>query len=171
MGPTEEFYRAYGESLASRLAEIAHSPARPAFVFLEDMGDPKELKLQTGRKDALLGDNQLVWEAFQEDLDTGGRDNYHSVWTGSVAVIRKATTDEQIRAARATARQLVLKAYALMLQDAAHGALAEEFIQVEVRQLPLEKIGPIASGWHGYGLQFSWTVPVDLELGPLDLIE
>lgn len=168
--PDPDFFKTYGESVATRLTGIGHSPATPAFVFIEDRGDPKEVLTFTGKKAAQHAQNILVWEDYDEDVDNGSRDNYHSVWKGSVVVLAKALDAEARREVFQRTRALVLKALTLMLDDEAGGMLAEQGIEVAVRGLPLEKIGPIATSYYGYGLEFTWTVPLELMLTDDDLL-
>lgn len=165
-----DFYRAYGESLASRLMAIGHGDATPAFIFVEDMGDPAEVLDFTSRGKAEKGQNVLVWEQFMEDIDTAGRDNYHSVLKGSLAVIGKATDRAEIRQTFSRTRTTVLKLLALMLEDEAGGELGEWGIVVGVRELACEKVSVVANNWYGYGLQFTWTVPLDLTLSDADRV-
>lgn len=164
------FYERYGESLARRLADIAFSEANASYLFVENMGDPAEVLAHISSGKTQEGKALLVWENFEEDLDTGGRDNYHTVIQGSVAVIRKAGDRAAIREAKQIGRAVVLKVLALMLQDEVEGSLYEQTIRVEIRQRPLQAIGPISTNWYGYALQFSWIVPIDLSLSDTDLL-
>lgn len=158
----DQFYKQYGQSLADRLPGLLPLEAAISFVFVEDIADPKEVMAAV--KTIPDGGYLLAWDNFDEAIDTGGRDNYHLPLTGSFSFSQKAADQPARSAAHARCRQLVLKAFALMLQDGAEGELEKEAIQVEVRQLPLEKIGPVATSWYGYGLQFGWSVPLDLDL-------
>lgn len=166
-----DFYEKYGESLATRLAAIGHSPADPAYVFVEEMGNPKEVQdsLNGGaiRPDRTI----LVWENHGEDLDTGGRDNYHGRWPGSLCVLQLATDRASIRIAKAECRRILLATIALMLQDAQDGVLEKQTISFELRNVPLEAVGPVVSNWYGYACDFTWTVPMDLDLQAGDLLE
>lgn len=167
----DDFYEQYGESLATRLASIAHSPDDPAFVFVEEMGNPKEVldSLNGGviRPDRTI----LVWENHGEDLDTGGRDNYHGRWPGSLCVLQQATDRAGIRRAKAECRRILLAVIALMLADAQDGILEEQTIGFELRNVACEAVGPVVSNWYGYACDFSWTVPLDLDLQDGDLLE
>src|SRR5438128_1287448 len=85
-----DFYKTYGESLATRLMAIGHIPARPAFVFVEDIDNPIEILSFTSNGKAPASKPILVWDNFDEDLETSGRDNYHFALTGSFSVLAKA---------------------------------------------------------------------------------
>lgn len=166
MDDLDEFYKSYGERLASRLPGIAHSEAQPAFVFVADMENPVEVMSFTSSGKAPAGRPILVWDNFDEDIDTGGRDNYHTQLKCSFSILQKASDAVSKARAYQQARQIILQALSIMISDAQNGELQAQTIQVEIRQLPLEKIGPISSNWYGRGIQFSWIVPIDLTLDP-----
>ncbi|GAB2571749.1 hypothetical protein [Spirosoma areae] len=170
MDNLHDFYRTYGERLASRLPGIAHSAEHRAFVFVEEMDNPKEVLEFTSNGKAPAGQPILVWDNFDEDLDTGGRDNYHSQLKCSFSVLLKALDNPGRATAYRVGRAIVLNALAIMIQDAEQGALYAESIQMELRQLPLEKVGPVSAQWYGYGVQFSWMVPINLTLGEADVL-
>ncbi len=164
MDNLNEFYRAYGLSLATRLAPFMEPVQVMPFVFVDEMDNPVEILSYTSSGKPPEGLPVLVWDNFEESIDTGGRDNYHLPVQGSLSVLMKAKDQSAKHTVRQRCRQLVLKAFAMMLADAADGALEQEGIQLDVRQVPLEKVGPVSIQWYGYGLQFSWHVPLDLTL-------
>lgn len=168
MDDLDEFYRNYGETLASRLPEIAHSSAKKAFVFVTNVDDPAEA--QTFSTKAPIGQPFLAWDNFDEDLNTSGRDNYHLAIKGSFSLWQKATDKVTQAQVYANCRKIVLKALSVMIADSEEGVLEAEGIVMEINQIPMEKTGPLNATWYGYGAQFSWLVPIDLTLGEDDLL-
>ncbi|WP_128544088.1 hypothetical protein [Larkinella soli] len=169
MSSLEEFYEAYGQSLATRLASIGHTEPKPRFIFVDEMGQPDELIRATTSK-LKEKTNVLVWEAFTERLGDGRRDNYHTRVMGSLAVLRKEGTDTgSQKTAIRMGRQTALKVMALMLQDTLDGELAQEGIQLQFDGQDGEKIR-LASGWCGWGYTFDWLVGLDLTLTESDLV-
>ncbi|UHG93433.1 hypothetical protein [Spirosoma oryzicola] len=168
MTDLSEFYKAYGEGLASRLADIAYSESNKTFCFVEDVGSPTEVISFN------FGPNPvLVWEDFEEDIETAGRDNYYSQIVGSMAVMSKAGGSASKAGKREVYRQnraILLKAIALMIQDSESGELADQDISMEIRKFPCQKIGPVGGDKYGYGIQFTWLVPVNLTLTESDVL-
>lgn len=162
----DEFYKEYGETLASRLPEIAHTNVKPAFVFVAEIDNPVEVKELANNKQITTDGPILVWDNFDEDIDSGGRDNFHSTLKCSLSVLFKETKLFTRAQAFRQARAIILKALSVMIQDAQsydeNGSLCEVGIQMDIQQFPLEKIGPVSGQWYGRGVQFSWIVPVDL---------
>lgn len=156
-----EFYEDYGRALAGRVLVGSGGPAL-GFVLVEEMGDPSEVLAAISKPGP--ASVLLVWEQFGEDVSDGGRDNYHTNLTASVAVITKAQDRLGKREARAIGRKAVLEVLGLMIGDGYQGELNAVGIQVGVRRLPLSPVGPVGTNWYGYGLEFSWTVPLDLTL-------
>jgi len=162
MTELSDFYKRYGESLASRLEAIAHDPdAHPAFCFVEAAGDPSEVISFVGKSS---NSPFLVWEDFEEDLETAGLDNYHSMIQGSLAILLKGLDKDAKREAYQIGRAIALKALAMMIDDSLEGELEAESIKIDVREFPCEKIGPVATSWYGYGISFKWRVPLELSV-------
>jgi hypothetical protein len=113
----------------------------------------------------------MIWENFQEDIDNGGRDNYHSAVVGSMMIMQKGVNKAGKHQARRECRAALLKAFALMLQDSLQGVLADNYIQLDVRDLPCESMVGMLKDYHGYGMQFRWTVPIDLDLVAGDVLD
>ncbi|MFD1143041.1 hypothetical protein ACFQ4C_18080 [Larkinella insperata] len=164
----EEFYEAYGKSLATRLAAIGYTEANGRFVFVDDVENPAELVSKAVSKFP-QGVNVLIWETFVEQLGDGGRDNYNTRIQGTLAVVRKDGTDNvsrklSIRTARATA----LKVIALMRQDGLDGELESQGIVPQFNHDGEKFI--ISGGWAGYGFTFDWLVPLNMQLSDDDLV-
>ena len=148
------FYETYGKSLASRLL-----PGMP-FIFVEDLDDPQEILKMVSKVPE--GQPLFCWDNFDEELDTAGKDNFTLSVTGSFSVLKKALSTIPRQIVQAQCRVMVLAAFALMIDDARAGSLLEQSIRLDLRQLPLQRIGPISASWYGYQIQFRWTVPADL---------
>lgn len=150
------FYLAYGKSLAARLL-----PGMP-FVFVEDLDDAQEVMKLISGSGVLEGGYLFCWDNFDEDLDTAGRDNFTLSVTGSFSVLKKSLGLSDRAQLKAQCRQLVLQAFTIMLADAREGSLEQQSIRLDLRQIPLQRVGPLSASWYGYQLQFRWTVPADL---------
>lgn len=156
-----DFYKAYGEDLASRLPDI--DTYKNGYVYLESIGNPTEIQEAAQRGGFSDGQPFLILEDYQEDLETAGRDNYYSKITGSLVVlIQSGPEKEKKRQAYQQGRTLVLQAIAQMISDSQEGPLEERGISIDLREFPCEKIGPINGSCFGFGVQFTWHVPLDL---------
>lgn len=151
-----QIYKAYGQSLAARLV----TTSAMSFVFVEDLDDPQEVIKAVAK--AADGESLFCWDNFDEDLDSGGRDNFTLSVTGSFSVLKKAKELSARHVVQGQCRGAVLQAFSLMLADARTGFLLEQSIRLDLRQIPLQRIGPLSASWYGYQLQFRWTVPADL---------
>jgi|GEM_PF-7134390 len=167
------FYKNYGESLATRLAAIAHSGETKAFVYIEDLASAEEIV--AAQSSGLKPEhNVLVWERFTEHTQDAGRDNYNSRIQGSLAIIRKPAKDS--RDARSAAiddcRNVALKVFALMRRDEQtfDSMLNQAGIRFDLDGQSGEPIPMLKGGWVGYGFVFEWLAPLDLELSDEDLL-
>lgn len=173
MNDLNEFFRSYGESLASRLKAISHQPDQSRYIYIEDINSGEEL-VDARTKGLKPEMNVLVWERPTEQLSTGRRDNYNTRLQGSLTIIRKPPKESlELRQQTVdTCRTVALKVLALMLRDEQQqeGALSEEGIRFELDGQSGESIPKLNGGWYGYAFSFDFLVPLDLNLTEDDLV-
>ncbi|MBO0946953.1 hypothetical protein [Fibrella forsythiae] len=150
----DEEYEAFGRTL------IPYVPGEvPAqFCYVEEVGDDKEVI--TALRNALTTVPMLVWEALDEQLENGRRDNYTSLMTGGLAVLYK--TDDSIsgrRQARRLARAAVLALLEAIREVSDRYELPFSAV-LENDRLPLNRTPQVGSGWYGMAVAFNWRMPL-----------
>lgn len=156
----DDFYPAYGETLATRL--LNHTNEARHFVYL-DTDDMRPLTEGVKDPDRVTPGPLLVWEQFGDRLQTSGRDNYHLRMSGSLAVLIPCeNTTLAKRLATRQARAHCLRALAQMRLDALEGSLETAGVRVELDGEEGESTGMLIPGWAGYGWGFTWMVPLEL---------
>lgn len=150
----DEAYEAFGRTLIPYVP--GDTPAQ--FCYVEEVGDDKEVI--NAVRNTLTTAPLLVWEALDEQLENGRRDNYTSLLTGGLAVLYK--TDDSIngrRTARRLARTAVLALLDTIRALSDQGLLPVEAV-LENDRLPLNKTPQVGAGWYGMAVAFSWRMPL-----------
>ncbi len=153
-----QYYFAYGESLATAIPAIGHTPANPRFVRITEMGNPDEFTRATAKELPADG-TVLVWEMFSESPGDGQKNNWTSLINGTFVVLRKGTTVEKLAIFDST-RRIGLEVLRKMIADSVEGALATERVLFQLQNGGGEAVGPLSVGWYGYAFSFTWRVPL-----------
>ncbi|NID13786.1 hypothetical protein [Fibrivirga algicola] len=125
---------------------------------MEEVGEDKEI-IEAARN-TLTTTPLLVWEALDEQLESGRKDNYTSLLTGGLAVVYKTDNSVQKRReARRMARATVLALLDVIRTLSDQGELPLGAV-LENDRLPLQRTPQIGAGWYGMAVEFHWRIPI-----------
>ncbi|QIP14750.1 hypothetical protein G8759_20075 [Spirosoma aureum] len=163
---SEQEYIDYFEYLARQHKALLHTDTEPRFYVLRD--DNRADLEQAVRSKLLLP--ALVLDQYYDDLDRSS-DNFRATILGGLSVLVKCKKQDpdDVRRARAEARQLALSFINRMYRDCRHpnGILASKRINpsMQFQGEPAPILAEIATGW---GYPFEWSMPTSVAVSPDD---
>ena len=145
---TEEEYIALFETMAANHREIAHTPERKSFFYIEEpdeLGEFDQALKSMGKNVAML----LV--ANNGEFNDNGSNSYHEELNGQMYIVVRKTSGKSIREINSFARKVLLDVL---------GRVRKEYpTKFRLNNLQFQKVGPMNDVWYGYTVQISFDCP------------